>query len=103
MPDDEEIQRVEIIDDEASEGLVRTVHITARELGPEHIGRFIGCNEGGVNYQAKIVSIKVYEGGNAPGVTLRTQHPELPHRASREEQSHVPFDFPIELVELTAL
>lgn len=101
---DEEIQRVEIIDDEVSEGLTRTVRVTARDLHPdEHIGKFIGCSEGGVNYQAKILDLRIIETGKAPGVTIKTRHPNLPHRAARNETSHLPFDYPIELIELTAI
>lgn len=99
----DEIERVEILDDEVSEGLTRTERITARDLTRDHIGRFIGCFDGGVNYQAKILDLKVFEEGSHPGVTILTRHPNLPHRPARNEQNHVPFDYPIELVELTAL
>lgn len=101
---DEEIRHTEVIGSPGvKEGLVRMNTVTARDLTEAHIGRFIGCNRDGVNYQAKILKLTVHEGGRAPGVSMVLRHPVLPSSGQWDESVHVPFDLEIELIELTAM
>lgn len=69
----------------------------------DDVGKFIGCHQDGVNFQAKILKIEIFEDGHAPGVGLVLQCPPLPKRAATRDAWRVPFDEVLELVELIAM
>jgi hypothetical protein len=55
------------------------------------------------NYAAKILRIKRFNEGKAPGVSVWLRHSALPDgRPARDERAHVPFDHEFELVEMMA-
>lgn len=99
----DEIEHTEIVNSPGvNEGLVSRRTMTARELSTDHIGRFVGCNRDGVNYQAKILDLVIYEGGKAPGVSMVLQHPVLPSQDAWQQRTHIPFETQIELIELVS-
>ncbi|MGD3153711.1 hypothetical protein [Tsukamurella tyrosinosolvens] len=106
MRDEDPLEHVEVVDDDqVNEGLVRRMRVQARQLTQDDVGKYIGCHDHklGVNYQAKILDIRHFEDGNAPGTSLVCWHPPIRDREGRKERMHVPFETEFELIELIAI
>lgn len=101
---EEPIRHTEIVGSgDITEGLVSMKKVSARELTPDDVGKFVGCNRDGVNYQAKILKLEFFETGHAPGVGMILQHPPIPTQKAHKEACRLPFDTELELIELVAL
>jgi hypothetical protein len=75
----------------------------ARDLTADHVGKFVGGVDAalGVNYTAKILKIKHFPEGKAPGVSIWLRHSAMPDgRPARDERAHVPFEQEIELIDM---
>ncbi|MEV1134536.1 hypothetical protein [Rhodococcus coprophilus] len=103
MSVEEPIRHVEVVGGGGTEGLQQTTKILARELTLDDVGKFIGCHEDGVNYQAKILKLEIYESGPAPGVDMILRHGAIPTRPARTEGVRLRFETELELIELIAL
>ena len=70
--DDDSIHHVEIVQSpDVLEALMHKRLVKAGGLTQDDVGKFVGCHDGSVNYQAKIVRIQRFENGeNAPGVSV---------------------------------
>jgi hypothetical protein len=85
--------------------VVSHTRIKARDLTEEYVGKFLGCYDPDIaaNCSARILEIKHFDDGNAPGVSVWFRHSALPDgRPARDERTHVPFDYEFELVEMMA-
>ncbi|WP_006247213.1 hypothetical protein [Mycolicibacterium tusciae] len=85
--------------------VVSNTRIRARDLTEQHVGQFVGCYDSDVevNYSAKILKVKHFAEGNVPGVSVWIRHSALPDgRPSRDERTHVPFDYEFELIDMMA-
>ncbi|OBA71513.1 hypothetical protein A5641_02115 [Mycobacterium sp. 1554424.7] len=83
--------------------VVSNTRIRAKDLTQDHVGKFLGGRDEklGVNYPAKILKIKQFHEGKAPGVSIWIRHSALPNgRPARDERAHVPFDHELELIDM---
>lgn len=77
--------------------------IRARDLTDEHVGKFVGGLDPkiGANVGAKILKVKHFNEGKAPGVSVTVRMSALPDGTpSKVLPWHVPFDHEFELVEM---
>lgn len=93
-----------IISDGPETGAIVSVgKIKARDLTDEHVGRFVGGLDPklGANVHAKILKVKHFNEGKAPGVSVWLRMSALPDGTpARDERFHVPFDHEFELVDM---
>jgi hypothetical protein len=83
--------------------VVSNTRIRAKDLTQDHVGKFLGGFDEklGANYPAKILKVKHFGGGKAPGVSIWLRLSALPDgRPARDERAHVPFDHEFELIEM---
>jgi len=82
--------------------IVSNTRIKARDLTDEHVGKFVAGFDPkvGANVPAKILKVKHFNEGKAPGVSVWLRMSALPDGTSaRDERAHVPFDVEFELHE----
>jgi hypothetical protein len=70
--------------------VVSNTRIRARDLTADHVGKFVGGVDAalGVNYTAKILKIKHFPEGKAPGVSIWLRHSAMPD--GRQRVTNVP-------------
>jgi hypothetical protein len=78
--------------------IVSNTRIKARELTADHVGKFLAFGDNEFNFPVKILKVRHYNEGKAPGVSVWMQVPKLPDgTAPRVERMHVQFDHVVEL------
>lgn len=104
MSDEEapDVYAAEVVGEGPETGaIVSVTPIKALELSDEHVGKFLGFHTNEFNYSAKILRVRHFNQGKAPGVSVWLKMSALPDGTpSRDERMHAPFDTELELIDM---
>jgi hypothetical protein len=101
--DQPDVYAAEVVDKDHSGAIVSVSRVKARDLNESHVGKFFGFlnPDIGANVPAKILKVKQFNGGKAPGVSVWFRVSALPDGTpAKDERMHVPFDTDLELVDM---
>jgi hypothetical protein len=101
-----DVYAAEVVDPDHRGAIVSITKIKARALTDEHVGQFFafynpGVGDAGANVPAKILKVKHFNGGKAPGVSVWFRVSALPDGTpAKDDRMHVPFETELELVSM---
>lgn len=101
-----DVYAADVVDEDHSGAIVSIDRIKARDLSDEHVGKFFGTynpaiGAAGANVPAKILKVKHFDQGKAPGVSVWFRMSALPDGTpAKDDRMHLPFDTELELVDM---
>ncbi|CAM5680872.1 hypothetical protein MAUB1S_01455 [Mycolicibacterium aubagnense] len=101
-----DLYAAEVVDEDHSGAIVSINRIKARDLNDTHAGKFLGTYNPdigavGANVPAKILKVRHFNDGKAPGVSVWYRMSQLPDGTpAKDDRMHLPFDTELELVDM---